>query len=294
MNVIVVGGGLFGSVITKVLRSRGVEVTVIDSDDKLAGWKAAGIVLVPSRIPMTLNAAIRKEYDPESTYTKPERTAGVNLLRALYPGHRAVELVSDNALRTVPAYVFSPAEVIVEPDIDGEVVQVQGNMVMVKYANGDMQAFPADAVIVAAGYQTKKLLPALDIVPRVGVSFVWPGQLRNEAFDRMKYPGEAIVGINQNRFEAWGEDGIRAAPHLLKPEREARTKERIAARLGLNPEEAIRRNIGVRPQVKGCPRGLVKELEPGLWVSTGGCAQGIFMAALHAVVIAEALAPQPN
>jgi glycine/D-amino acid oxidase-like deaminating enzyme len=153
-KAIIIGAGLFGSMITRYFRDRGIFVTLMDSEDKLAASKCAVGVYKES-----WTNGYKEQYQVSKQVLNE-----YNLIEELDFVNLNILLDENSKKSPYEKYLHIKCEEIlnIKPDIIGEVVRIDNNVVKYKPKEDDSQTPPkkldADFVIVAAGYQTERLL----------------------------------------------------------------------------------------------------------------------------------------
>lgn len=295
-RVIVIGAGLFGSIIAKRLRAVGHEVTVFADQRPLMGSVPAACLMKPG----WASKMSRKEFED-----------AINLLGV----HYGVEKISFE-LRPTPAradvWWVDPAKVLRAPD---RVLKIRHCFPTQPHQRRQPEldrwavsgiapladgTFPtntldqkwwcqlADHVVSAQGFWSVKTDPALQGKLRAqgGWAFRWPGR-KIDPFIQPWAPYKQLVGFNIGGFEdsytrrdeAWVGDGSALLPESLTEERRLASLDRCARAAGLPPSEATCLT-GYRPYVKGLDRpAYVNTVEPGWHVVTGGAKNGTLGAA---------------
>lgn len=276
MDAIVVGAGLFGQVITKHLRSLGVEVTMIDGKRLAAGSYPSASLMKPSWF-----AGMGAQYTDPS----------LELLDRHYG-------VQDLSFRVGPAKLdgvkWCDPWTITEPPSDLLTIREVGPGWVSVSQIPPMRAvvrLEAKLVIVAAGVWTSSLLPVPGLEGKMGAACLFPGQQIDEPFISPWAPYKQLVAFNL-RDNVWVGDGSAIKPANWTPERQAKTVNRCARSVDLD-RTSLRIMVGNRPYVpkkylEGRPCYLT-EREPGLWIATGGAKNGTIAAGWCAHEIGRAI-----
>ena len=160
LDVIVVGGGIFGCIITKKLRSMGMCVQLIDQEKKGAGSKPAACLIKPSWI---------------SSLGKEVTVPAMELLRDLYD---VQDIKFKTSVLSTTVHWIDPRTILSETKWVGEIKKIHPD-------NGvelhDGTILRARHLIVAAGIWTNDILPeefkVEGLVGRTGVAYTWKGQM---------------------------------------------------------------------------------------------------------------------
>ena len=273
-DVIVIGSGLFGQIITAKLRKDGHEVAMVDSHRPNAGSKPAACLMKPSWF---------------SSLGKRVYTPSLELLDDLY-GVQDVEFKVVGASTTV--HWIDPATILCETPIHMHVDKVGPGEIMVSggaaYPDLAPEApyFNATTIIVAAGVWSSELVPVPGLRGLAGSAFRWPGAKIKEPFINPWAPYKQIVAFNRGDG-AWVGDGSAIKQENWDEMRSHQAGRRCANAVGLPLPGALELH-GIRPyvpRVKPC----YLTFEPGLVVATGGAKNGTIAAGWCAHKISEAL-----
>ncbi len=271
-NLIVVGAGLFGSIIATHARSRGYDVTVIGQSQRYEASPASGCVLSPN----WLNSMSSEDIS--------------DALSVLKEHYTLIDLkFRTNILSTFKAKHIDPATILIEPDINAKVLAVRDNEVVFdKFGERYSQQ---GTVIVAAGLWSKELVPDMpNIKGLYGASLRFAGQI--DPTLHVYAPYRQSVGFNISEREVWFGDGSALIEKTWAKEREERIERTTSrARSMCDTDDLGKVNVteGARPYVEGHKGGYLRQISSGLWVSTGGAKNGTVLAASHAYKIVQAL-----
>jgi len=245
-TLLIVGGGLFGSLAAAYARSKGIEAVVFDAClEGAASPAAAGLFK---------EDWARKKWRPHYLYALP-------LLERLYE-MRQVSLARDEGGQE--SLLCVPPSAILEPTpIRRQVTSVGDG-----WLEAGGQRYEG-WVYVAAGVWCGQFLPPLNVYGRAGSSFLFPGERQG----RIRQAGghQAVAFVRDAGTTYFG-DGT--AERAYTPEYDRRTLDR-AAEMGLTGP--IKRFWGNRPYAPG---GLVFEKPADLtWLATGGRKMGTILGA---------------
>lgn len=260
-NIIIVGSGLFGSIAATLARSAGHTVTVVDGRHAWGASKASGCVLAPS----WLSSLSREQID-----------TAMGVLGDLYPVHDMI--FQTNLLKTFKAKRVAAADILVEPDVVGEVTEVRDGVVLI-----GKQALRGK-VLVAAGIGSAALIKEMPAMRGLwGASAVFAGDFLPEPRIHVYAPYRQAVAFNLTKKSVWMGDGTALIEKTWEKEAGARaeaTVERGADLFGLRGKAKV--SAGARPVVDGHKAGYFARVSSSTWVSTGGAKNGTVLAAWQA------------
>ena len=274
-EAIVVGAGLFGSVIACELRARDMEVVVVDDNREFSGSKPSACLIKPSWI---------------SSLSKEVINPSLDLLERRY----GLEEIQFRTLPGIKAKVkhVSPNTVLKPADYERRVGSIAYRVKQWHVSNGTYSLFDAETtwslsakyLIIAAGFWTNQLVRMeTKLTGLTGVSFLWPGKQLKEPFINVWAPYKQIAAF-QRQDGVWIGDGSAILWNNWNAARKQQSERRCVAAVGLkgNPQATV----GIRPYTGEKPCYL-REQEPNLWVATGGAKNGIVSAAWSANEIAK-------
>lgn len=276
-DTIVIGAGLFGSIIAKRLRSIGQNVLVVDDQQPEAGSRPAACLMKPG----WFSGLGKDVYEPS-----------LRLLDAQYGVHDiAFEVARVGPKATV--HWCDPRKILLQTDLVGRVFAIEkgcftDNEWKVGVTNTESRAYSARNLVVAAGVWSRQLMDIPQLEGRAGVAYTWANEQLAQPFINVWAPYKQTVGFNRSPDEVWCGDGTTIKPNNWTPEREHQSLQRCARAVGL-PEERAERLYGIRPYVPKAKPCLLEERAPGLWLATGGAKNGTIAAGYCAHVIGEAL-----
>jgi hypothetical protein len=254
-SLLVVGGGLFGSLAAAYARSRGVEAVVFD--------------------PLLAGAA-----SPAAAGLFAERWAGrklaehharaLTLLERLY-GVRTVTLRHDDG--RAESLLFVPPAAVLEPAPVRQQVTAVGD--------GWLEAGGRRYegwVYVAAGSWSDRLVPGPGVYAREGAAFIFPGE--GPARLRPLGPGRQAIAFSRDPGTTYFSDGT--AERDYTPEHDRLTLGHAA---GLGLTGPLRRLAGRRPYAPGGP--VFFRAGRRTWVGTGGRKMGTVLGASFARRLVE-------
>lgn len=269
-DVIVIGGGLFGSVIGHTLAlSGGMQVMIVDDQHLARGSDPAACLIKPSWV---------------SSLTKEELADGLKLLNDLY-GVQDIRF-SIGPLMHATVHWVDPAKILGRPEFR---VRRTAKLLM----DGTVQTRDwmkkPPIVVVASGYWTNIVLEDksmhVPIEGRAGAAFTWEGQIATP-FISPWAPYRQLVAFNRSPNEIWVGDGSAIKPENWTLEHMERSLHRCAKAVGLDPDKA-KQHYGIRPYVKDAKPCYLKR-HGNVWIATGGAKNGTISAAWAAQKILEA------
>jgi glycine/D-amino acid oxidase-like deaminating enzyme len=273
-DAVIVGGGLFGQIIAAGLRSQGRDVLVLDRGEKEAGSRPAACLMKPS----WFSGLGKDVFEPS-----------LQLLDQLY-GVRDLQfqLWPTRALATVH---WCDPKMILAPETRAEnVVAVRPGQVETERG----EIISARLVVVAAGVWVQELLAQYPQQAQKGAAYLWPDlpSGHNPNFISPWAPYRQLVGFDRGDGY-WMGDGTAIKAANWTPDRETMTYQRCASAIGrigfLDLETGFaRKMVGMRPYAKGHKPCLLEEVQPGLWVASGGAKNGTLAAGWAAHRIMEA------
>jgi glycine/D-amino acid oxidase-like deaminating enzyme len=254
-SLLVVGGGLFGSLAATYARSKGIEALVFDAGlDGAASPAAAGLFK---------EAWVGKKLRPHFDRALP-------LLERLY-AIRHLSLTHDDGNKET--FLFIPPSAILERAPIREHVTSVGD--------GWLEAGGRRYegwVYVAAGVWCGQFFPGWTIYGKAGSAFAFPGE--RDGRIRPLTSGCQAISFSRDPGTTYFSDGTAEFEHTTEHDRMTLSR---AAELGLtNP---IQRLWGRRPYVQGGP--LFQKLGSRLWVATGGRKMSTLLGASCARRLAE-------
>lgn len=271
-RVVIVGAGLFGSIIAAHLRKEGHEVTVVADQRAGMGSVPAACLMKPSWA-----SSMGKEYD-----------RAIELLDGLY-GVRELQFDTPPFRAIVTAHWVDPRQVLKEPDIKA-VADING------YAPGLEPLDWGDQVIFATGQWADLHDPQLQgrLSGKGGWSFLVEGNLLGRGLIQPWAPYRQLVAFQIAPDVVWVGDGAALKKESMTPERMEASRRRCEAALDtrLRPgDHRVVAQAGFRPYVKDLKEpAYIREVKPGMRVVTGGAKNGTLGAAWAARQIAEQLA----
>jgi glycine/D-amino acid oxidase-like deaminating enzyme len=288
MRAVVIGGGLFGQIITRGLKEKGYAVYLLDNRQPAAGSPPAACL-------------IREEWCGklgDDVYQ-----TGMKWLEERYPVyHKELVQFPNRALQVpgkrITCTWYDPKNLMPYDSHHFAVHQlVQGGNLPWgaegRWIGDDVltnDIIGADLVVVAAGVWSQALVPWVDLglVGKAGMAYLYP-KVHQPGFIVPWAPYKQIVGFHRGDG-FWVSDGSAIKPENFDEERRQRTFERC----GLTPKESggkaleFKELFGIRPYTKQLPC-FCREVAPKLWVAVGARKNGTLLGAWCAKKIQESL-----
>lgn len=284
IDTIVIGNGLFGSMITTGLRSIGQNVLLIGDRQPMAGSPPAACLI---------NSAWTKKLGT------PVIDRGMEFLTRHYnyQSLEFTETTQSGKTKQVAVGFVRPQEMLLEPDLEAHVHLVthseEGRLVGATTKAGLEFHAVAPQVVVAAGVWSQRLVPWVDLglTGKYGCAFLFKGpELRFDSWHKqsnvMKYwaPYRQLVAFDR-QDGIWVNDGSAIVERNWSSDHIAASRARVEQHLGLMRYEH-ELLVGIRPYTKAKPC-LCSWVSPGLWVAVGAAKNGTLLGAYCASTIME-------
>jgi glycine/D-amino acid oxidase-like deaminating enzyme len=254
-TLLIVGGGLFGSLAAAYARCKGIEAVVFDCGCPGAASPAAAGLFQEKWAARTLR--------PHYYYALP-------LLERLYP-IQPISLRRDDGTRESLLFI-SPSAILEPQPIRQQVTSVGDG-----WLEAGGQRYQG-WVYIAAGIWSGQFLPGLEIYGKAGAAFLFAGE--REGRIRQGEANRQCLAFVRDRGTTYFSDGT--AERVYSEEHD-RLSLRRAAEMGLT--EPIQRLWGQRPYV---PRGpFFRRIATGTWLATGGRKMGTILGASFARQLVE-------
>lgn len=276
LDVLIVGAGLFGSVIGEALQQAGRGVNYIDAMHPLAGSRPAACLMKPSWLAgmgkenyslalKTLDelfGVIETEF-----YTDP---LGRKVTVPWVPPHRILKY--DSAIKGTVKRIN-----VLEDETCSVIASIEGN---------EHEIYPK-LLIVAAGYWTNKLFSIPELKGLAGAAFAWKGSTpRNQI--NVWAPYKQVVTLNNwRKGYLWVGDGSAILKKNWTDARVSASLQRCAEYVKRSAREATVIQ-GVRPSAKNNDVCFLERAYPNTWIATGGAKNGTAAAGWAAAQIRDA------
>lgn len=255
-NVAIIGAGVTGSVIARVMEKAGHKVAVIDDARYGRATPASAGIMHPK----WMDAFFKEEVD-----------SGLILLDRLY-GLRLIDFPDGSR-----AAQLSPSQYLWGDVIKHKVARLNDSYVIL----ADDRVLKADYAIICTGCWANEL--AGTKIPPVkaaaGTAFLYPGTNIAAPILKTWAPYKQLMVFNRDLDTLWAGDGTSILPKNYTQAREDESFERIKAAVGFTP---TRRVVGWRPTVVGQKGGVCDKIGSNTWVVTGGSKNGTIFAAIAA------------
>lgn len=266
IDVLIVGAGIFGSVIGEALQVLGRTVNYIDAFAPHCGSTPAACLMKPS----WLSGMGKDIYTPalakldelfgimDVNFTI--RPSGLTTMVHWVPPHRIFRW--DSVIRgTVREIRYIDGAQAVETLVEATI-------------NNQRHLIRPQLLVLATGYWTSKLIKVEGLIGQAGVAFAWEGAKTYENAIRVWAPYKQIVALNGWHPDTlWVGDGSAILPKNWTVERQHDSRERCAR--FVNQDIARAKPLyGVRPLVKGANPCFLQEVWRNVWVATGGAKNG--------------------
>lgn len=266
-EILVVGGGIFGSTIAAALRARGAQVMLVDASLADSGSAPSACLMKPSWL-----SGMRRE----------DTRVSLGLLDELF-GLQQLSFKIIGPARLDDVHWVDPHRIYDVPREWGRVDSIQRHPDgwVARFSSFGTPEVLAQRVVVATGHWAGHLAPTTLVEPRWGQSLFWPGRQIEQPFISAWAPYRQIVAFNMGDRGVWAGDGSALTTSGWTVDRVEKSRRRVADSVGLPVEEAVITR-GARPyvdkrQLGGAPC-LLREDDPNLWVATGGAKNGTMAA----------------
>jgi glycine/D-amino acid oxidase-like deaminating enzyme len=269
VDVVIIGGGIFGQVIGTALEAQGRQVVIIDDSRKdAASATSAGLMRQ------------RRFYGFDKVIYNQSR----KLLDELYD----IKPITFKVQKTVSMKMdfIAPSSILGRVKVTpGFVVGVNAQTITYKdLIDGEIKKVAGDLVIVAAGIWTEVLLPVYQQIPQKGVAFLYPTEIIAKPFIHPSLFGRNTVGFNRGDG-AWVSDGtlVHRDKWSVHHERKALKRCQNSSWITLEPTMLT----GIRPYSPSAKVCILEQVQRGMWVATGGAKNGLLAAGHCARILRE-------
>lgn len=260
-NVAIIGAGVTGSVIARVLEGAGHKVGVVDDARQFRATPASAGIIHPNWI---------------NAFKKDEVVEGLRLLDKLY-GLRQVTFPDGSVAQQLSPtqYQWPAGKTIVR-----KVVGLNG--MDVELDNG--ASMHPTYIVICTGCWANELAgnKIHPIRATAGTAFLYTGMNLPQGGSILKpwAPYKQLMVFNRDSDTIWAGDGTSILPKNYTKEREDASFERIKRAVGFTP---TRRVTGWRPMVVGQKSGVCEKIANNTWAVTGGSKNGTIFAAIAAL-----------
>jgi glycine/D-amino acid oxidase-like deaminating enzyme len=255
-SLLVVGGGLFGSLAAACARSVGIDATVFDARLEGAASPAAAGLFSERWVGKKLHDHYRQ---------------AIPLLDRLF-GIRRIHLTHEDGHEET-FHCVPPAAILERDPVRQRVTAVGDGWLEVEGRR--LEGW----VYVAAGVWSEQLLPGLGVYGKAGAAFLFQGERPGRV--RPLGPGRQAISFVRDPGQTYFSDGTAARDYTAAHDQQTLAH---AAHLGLTAEPACRL-WGWRPYVPGGP--IFRRLGERIWLATGGRKMGTLIGAAFARRLVE-------
>lgn len=269
LDLLVVGGGIFGQVMAAKARSEGAAVLVLDALKDNAGSKPSACLMKPSWF---------------SKFDKDLYTASLLELDKLFG---VKELVFRAGPLKVKVNWVNPLTILNSNPIEKASITSVGDGWV---ADREGKRWEARRVVVAAGCWSGELVEVAGLGAKAGWAFRFSGTVE-EPFIRPWAPYKQIVAFNIESNVTWVGDGSTLNVASATPERKEKSRLRCADAIKKNAS-ACSSVLGLRPYCAPFRSGepcYMRQVSPGVWVITGGGKNGTLAAGWCASRVREVI-----
>ena len=269
IGAVIVGAGLFGSIIAATLRQLGLQVVVVDDGRPASGSLPAACLMKPSWF---------------SSLGSQVHVPALKLLDQLYGVH---ELRFRVGLGHATVNWCDPAKILQPADKQATVRRIvaAGKKHWDVWLKEDEEPLRTPLVILAAGIWSTLLAPVDGgLRGLAGMAFLWPKKQIDAPFVKLWAPYRQLVAFNRGDG-LWVGDGTAIKADNWRQSHELSSYQRCAKAVELintSPTQLF----GIRPYTKYKPCYL-RQVKPNFWVATGGAKNGTIAAGWCAHEIAR-------
>jgi glycine/D-amino acid oxidase-like deaminating enzyme len=206
-DVVVVGGGLFGSIAADALSRAGMDVMLVDDKRPLSGSKPAACLMKPS----WLTSMTKNQLD--KSYSLLDEQYGLERIPFTLTPTRALDMT---VTRIRPSRVWAAVN---KPNLiyEGQVTRVFNHDSGVDIAFGSAAySITAKHVVLACGSWANELAPwAPKPKPQAGWAFTWQDNRKVQPLISLWAPYRQLVVFNREEGEIWAGDGSALKPEKL-------------------------------------------------------------------------------
>ncbi len=255
MRLLIVGGGLFGSLAAAYAKTKGVEVLLFDAGLPGAASPAAAGLFKEAWV----GHKLRDHYH-----------AAIPLLDRLF-GLRQISLTHDDGERETFQFV-PPSAILESSPIRAQVTAVGDGFIVAEARRLE------GCVYVAAGVWCEQFFPGLGVYGKTGSAFLFAGEHSGRI--RPIARGRQALSFVRDPGGTYFSDGTAELIYTEHHEQESLMR---AESLGLRAP--LRQLRGIRPYAPGGP--LFRRVGDRLWVATGGRKLGTLLGASFARRLVE-------
>lgn len=259
----VVGSGLAGSLVTRLLRRAGAQVRVIDDRDKFSASEASSNLFIDHWL---------KKFNSEKAQN------GVRVLREFFSGD--IDQPFAQGLGYAMKVNHIPQRsVLVKPDILGNALSVDRDGVV--YLDEELKKvyFLPGKTVVCAGYRTPALIPDVKMDIKVGHAFFFEGNLP-EGKSRVAlispFKHEKLYQFNKDVIYYADSVAVKLSTYKKRGEElKQRTYDRVCTNHFSGLPTVLDFKVGYRPITPGYDFGRLDNPVRNVWSITGGGKNGL-------------------
>lgn len=271
----VVGAGIAGSIVARLLRKKGHQVRVIDDGDRFSGSGASSNLYIASWL---------KKFSVDAT-------KGIDVIESLFPASAIDQPFSKGIGDAMKVRHIAQRHLLVKPDVVSQVALMQrpmGPPVLLDGTGTEVQG----PVVFCLGYRAEDVLgPKFKTDVLVGHCLLLKGRLEpGQSSLTMPLPyrhqkiyqfdDETIYFADSTRLKLtsfWGKDsGEKRKQELIKK-----------ATAALGEREIKEHRVGYRPITPGHDFGVLQPVADGMWSINGGGKNGLVAYAKLAAELSE-------
>lgn len=261
----VVGAGIAGSLVARVLRARGHAVRVIDDRDVNSASRASSNLYIGSWL---------------KKFSSSAASNGIRVVEELFAG-KIDQPFSRGIADAMKVRHIAQRHLLVEPDEVGTVTKVSSYDFSGPPSNGGVLLggrFLHGPTVLCCGHRGAELVPGLKVDVKVGHCIHFRGRLpegKSSLTLASPYVHAKLYQLDEDTIYFADSVAVtRDAYAKRSKELMDRTMARAVALLGYEPEvKSIL--VGYRPFVSGHDFGYLAQVKPGVWVLNGGGKNGI-------------------
>ncbi len=262
IDVLVIGAGLFGSIIGEALQTIGRSVSYIDAMRLDAGSRAAACLMKPAWL---------------SRMGKENYSFALDHLDELF-GIVDVDFYTRPLNKLVRVHWIPPHRILkygsaIQGTVTNICTKVGENSWVEALINRKHYTIRPELIVLAGGVWTKKLVSLPELVGSSGVAFSWTGSSPLNTIS-VWAPYKQLVTLNDwYPGKMWVGDGNAIKTANWTSERQEQSLKRCSEAVNRNAKEATV-YYGIRPLIKGQQTCFINKINNNVWVATGGAKNG--------------------
>lgn len=271
-DILVIGAGIFGQIITATLRKKGADVGIMDAGFEGSGSKPAACLMKPS----WFSSLGKDNYSPA--------------LQTLDECYEIQRVFFKAGPITTEVMWIDPLTILGKSFIKKAVVKLAKPDSKWRVTTHDGQEYTAKQVILATGVWANTLIQQQvpGLAAKTGVAFLWPKARIGQPFIRPWAPFKQIVAFNRGDG-LWVGDGTAIKEKNWTADRLDQSARRCATAVTQYRTDATAL-VGQRPYANTSGEPCYLAEHDGVTVVTGGAKNGTIAAGWAAYHIARRLA----